>query len=82
MKNLREWEKHLASLVKNVELLGDIELTLEEFKELTQELKEFTKEYSYISLKNYAPLSLAVFLVRIGIEEYSEGNYWSAVQQT
>ena len=82
MRSLIEWEKHLTSLVKNVSLLGDIELTQEEFYEIREQLKKHIQHYGYISLKNYVPLTLAVFLVRIGIEEYNEGNFWSAVLQS
>lgn len=82
MRSLIEWEKHFISLVKNVSLLGNIELTQEEFYEIREQLKKYIQNYGYISLKNDAPLTLAVFLVRIGIEEYSEGNFWSAVSQS
>jgi hypothetical protein len=81
MIDLTEWEKRFALSVQNTELLGDIELTENEFMDLQQKLKDYIKEHGYVYLNSRAPLSLAVFLVRIGIKEYNEGNYWSAVQK-
>ncbi|MCW1310093.1 MAG: hypothetical protein QXP04_05345, partial [Candidatus Nanoarchaeia archaeon] len=77
-ENLNESDKYFEKLLtasSNVILLGDIELTQEELEHLAKLVSnEFKKPHSNIENS----LSIAVFLVWMGILHYRE-NFWEPV---
>ncbi len=89
-KTLAEWEGYLAPQVKQVELLGEINLSLDEAESLGRQLGQFIghqQKYGSIqstlnSLRRRYPCAFAVYLVAQGAhDEDATNGYWPDVDQ-
>lgn len=77
------WESSLVEKIAYVELLGELNLSVEEVRDLGQALAQLVERNGSKSaidlLRRRYPASLAVYLVFKGIYSYDSGDYWSAV---
>lgn len=82
---LREFEKRLRPFFREVGLIGEIPLSDDDALKIQQALYDLIvsagPEHAAQFLRDYAPHSLACFLVWKGIQGYHEGDYWSEVCQ-
>ena len=83
MHTLGKWEKELSDKLPFVELLGEIDLSPQQAKQLEQKIDEmvyrFGQSEAIHSLAKNFPTCLAVYLVTKGIYGYKEGTYWESV---
>ncbi|HVB25287.1 MAG TPA: sigma-70 family RNA polymerase sigma factor [Ktedonobacteraceae bacterium] len=83
MHTLGKWEKELSEKLPYIELLGELDLSQQQARQL--ELKIADAVYLYgqsealLTLKRKYPTCLAVYLVTKGIYGYKEGVYWESV---
>lgn len=68
----KRFERYLS---KGVKLLGDIPLDVKERQQLYETVAESLKDSPSLNKKH--DLVIAVALVRVGMHEYKDGNYWS-----
>jgi hypothetical protein len=82
--NLIEINKLLENRIENYEIISDINLTKEEYRELlikVIDVLEYTDKGANLEIVvNNSPLVFATLLVYIAIYEY-EGNFWDKVKE-
>jgi hypothetical protein len=80
--NLEDCEAILSPKIKEISLLGQIELTRDDLRELGRmisSIMSFNPSRGTNLLREQTPVSLCCFLVWAGIMHYEAGNYWKAV---
>jgi len=78
-------ENILSEKVKNVYLIGEIDLSINEIDELSDLIKGIVSddvERGTNFLRFKTPNCLAYFLVEKGIFDYSNGDFWSGVEDS
>ena len=82
---LLEFEKSLRPRFREVGLVGEIPLADDDASEIQSAIRELLKadgpESSASFLREKALCTLACFLVWKGVQEYSEGTYWTEVHR-
>lgn len=82
--NLNDCEKVLSAAIGDAELISDLGLTDADLDLLTrlvrEEVSDGMSRGSRVLIRQ-TPTCLATFLVWQGINGYSEGNYWTAVEE-
>lgn len=84
---LQDWEQHLAPQIRQVELLGEITVTVEEWQQLGQSIGPYLHNpnlgATVISLRHKFPCAFVVFLVAQGIHDYrGPAGFWPGVGET
>ncbi|HEU5230998.1 MAG TPA: hypothetical protein VFV38_41740 [Ktedonobacteraceae bacterium] len=85
MATLDEWERELGERVAYIELLGELNLSDEQVKNIGEKLAELVQhlgqsEAFQIVASKY-PTSLAAYLVAKGVHGYQSGTYWASVAE-
>jgi hypothetical protein len=84
---LQDWEQHLAPQVRQVELLGEITVTAEEWQQLGQSIGPYLHNpnlsATVINLRHKFPCAFVVFLAAQGIHDYrGPAGFWPGVGET
>lgn len=77
---LERWEADLAARLRGARLIGEANLTRDEFEYLCRSVRRFVarfpmREAGAVLLRSY-PLCLGAALVFCGVYDYHKGNYW------
>lgn len=82
---LADWEAYLLPRVRQVELLGEIPITTDEYAQLGQSIGRHVERWGHAqalrTLRRDYPCALAMYLVAQGIHGYEGGDYWTEVVQ-
>lgn len=85
MFDLEEWEQILVVQLTKLELIGEVNLTLEQHTKLGSQLanlvQRLTPSEALRQLECTYPNTLAVYLVSQGIYGYESGRYWPQVEE-
>lgn len=76
---LDAWESDLQSRLSTVELVGELNLSRDEFERLSRDIRDVVARHGDQRLVGWYPCCLATFLVFCGIFGYEQGNYWNSV---
>ena len=83
MLTLGEWENQLSEKIAYIELLGELNLSDEQVKDLGKKIAQLVmrdgQSMAISILARTYPVCLAVYLVSKGIYGYESGDYWSGV---
>ncbi len=83
MYTLGKWEKELSEKLSFIELLGELDLSRQQAKQLEQKIADVVYRTSQLEalriLARKYPTCLAVYLVTKGIYGYKEGVYWDSI---
>lgn len=83
MYTLGKWEKELSEKLSFIELLGELDLSRQQAKQLEQKIADVVYQTSQLEalriLVHKYPTCLAVYLVTKGIYGYKEGVYWESI---
>lgn len=83
LKTLDEWEAWLRWQIRQVELLGEIDVAEHEWRTLARLIREAVKGLSKNrmawTLREKYPATFATYLVAQGIYGYMGGDYWTGV---
>ncbi|BCL80054.1 hypothetical protein ccbrp13_25190 [Ktedonobacteria bacterium brp13] len=86
MPSLNSLEKNLLERIKYIELLGELDISEDQVKELETEIAQYIQQFDQVKaldiLTTRYPTSLALCLVLIGVSDYHDGNYWTGVAQS
>ncbi len=86
MDQLQQIEQQLLREIDRVELLGELNLTVEMTEALGFAIKQLISQYDLSRatarlIRNY-PVCFAAFLVAKGVYGYRKGDYWSSVEES
>lgn len=82
---LFEWEKILEDQFKQIELIGELDISESDIQDLASGLRACIERYGHKKgldtlLKNF-PCTWMTFLVFQGVYGYSEGDFWSSTAE-
>jgi RNA polymerase primary sigma factor len=86
LPKLQEWELRLKAQIPNLTLLGELDLSADECRELGQIIGTRFRNFlsptdaTNVMWRNY-PCVIAAYLVAQGMYGYELGNYWTDVEQ-
>ena len=85
MNTLGEWEKNLCEKIAYVELLGELNLSEQQARNLGKMIADLVRCYGQSDalhvLENKYPCCLAVYLATKGVYGYEGGDYWSSIKE-
>ena len=83
MYTLGKWEKDLSGKLPFIELLGELDLTQQQARQLEQKIADVVYQVGQLDalhiLERKYPSCFAVYLVTKGIYGYKEGVYWESI---
>jgi DNA-directed RNA polymerase sigma subunit (sigma70/sigma32) len=83
MYTLGKWEKYLSEKLPFVELLGELDISQQQARQLEQKIADVVYQVSQLEalriLERKYPTCFAVYLVTKGIYGYKEGVYWESI---
>lgn len=83
MYTLGKWEKYLLEKLPFVELLGELDISQQQARQLEQKIADVVYQSSQLEalriLERKYPTCFAVYLVTKGIYGYKEGVYWESI---
>jgi RNA polymerase primary sigma factor len=81
--DLKELEVRLSARLRDVTLIGELNITAELHEELTDAVTGTIRRFGFVTaskiLQQQTPSVLAVFLVSHGIHSYTGGKYWPPI---
>ena len=82
-RSIQEWEKEISTRFRQVRLLGEIELSQEDFDELTDEIRFMLKRAPNIQeatrrLEKICPKTFATFLAHFAARNTNR-EFWDAL---
>jgi len=85
LETLDDWESWLSWLIRQVELIGEIDITEIKWRQLSRLIKskvsKLTTSKAIRTMASKYPAVLATYLVSQGIFGYAEGSYWPQASQ-
>lgn len=83
MATLEDWENKLKSQMAQIELIGEVGLSIEETAEVGRLIRALLHargpDRATAELRHHHPCIFAAYLVFQGVYSYEEGDYWSAI---